>query len=339
MNSFLPNSDKSVPPEVRGWNWGAFFLTWIWGIFNNVWIAFLSLIPVVHLVMCFILGAKGNEWAWQSKQWDSVEHFHSVQRKWAIAAVIILSLVFAAFVLVPFGLIGWDVEANFPMFQREISEFARPYRKFCHAAVNNVERNPEAGGMLGYPVRVSGQGAVAYHKARNVTEVSIPLSGAKQSGMLYVLVVHGKNGSEHAAKAELEVDGRRYPFSISKADAELAKERSDLQLHHVVASKNNWGGRDPESEAEAEQFYRQCIARLVQNPQVQAVLGGNISASVENATIDQHGSTGMAEFRVILKGSANRGLADIMGQRSMGRWSSDGAVVQVQGRGQFRVPL
>jgi hypothetical protein len=91
MDSFYgdPSSPHATPPEVRKWNWGAFFLTWIWGIGNSVWIAFLSFIPVVNLVMPFVLGAKGSQWAWKAKQWESVEHFQRVQRKWARWGLII----------------------------------------------------------------------------------------------------------------------------------------------------------------------------------------------------------------------------------------------------------
>jgi hypothetical protein len=73
-----------LPNELKGWNWGAFFLQWIWGIGNSVWIALISLIPlgIVQLVMAFVLGAKGNEWAWQHKKWDSIEHFKKTQRTW-----------------------------------------------------------------------------------------------------------------------------------------------------------------------------------------------------------------------------------------------------------------
>ena len=80
----------SIPPEIKGWNWGGFLLTWIWGIGNNVWIALIALlgmIPwvgwVVRLTMRIILGIKGNEWAWQNKKWDSIDHFKRVQRTWA----------------------------------------------------------------------------------------------------------------------------------------------------------------------------------------------------------------------------------------------------------------
>lgn len=74
----------ALPPQLYGWNWGAFFLTWIWGIGNNTMIAFLTWIPLVNFVMIFMLGAKGNEWAWQNKHWISIAHFKKVQKLWAV---------------------------------------------------------------------------------------------------------------------------------------------------------------------------------------------------------------------------------------------------------------
>ena len=80
---------SQIPPEIRGWNWGGFLLTWIWGIGNNVWISFITLcgiVPyvgwIVSLTMSIILGVRGNEWAWQNKRWDSIEHFKKTQRTW-----------------------------------------------------------------------------------------------------------------------------------------------------------------------------------------------------------------------------------------------------------------
>jgi hypothetical protein len=71
----------TLPPELKGWNWGAFFLSWIWGIGNNVWIALLAFI--LGIIWMIVLGIKGNEWAWQHKRWDSIEHFKRTQRTWA----------------------------------------------------------------------------------------------------------------------------------------------------------------------------------------------------------------------------------------------------------------
>lgn len=91
--------DHDLPPGIKGWSWGGFFLNFIWAISNKTWIGLLTLVPVIGLPMPFILGLKGREWAWRNKQWDSVEHFVKVQRQWAIAGVIFylvaLSIVFA----------------------------------------------------------------------------------------------------------------------------------------------------------------------------------------------------------------------------------------------------
>jgi hypothetical protein len=80
----------TIPEEVRGWNWGAFFLNWIWGIGNSVWIALLALLPFGNIIMPIVLGVKGNEWAWRNRKWDSVAHFNRVQRIWAILGVVLV---------------------------------------------------------------------------------------------------------------------------------------------------------------------------------------------------------------------------------------------------------
>jgi hypothetical protein len=91
---------SDMPAEIKGWNWGAFFLNWIWGIGNRVWLALLTLvlafIPVVGtlgvIVMMVVLGLKGSEWAWKSRSWESVEQFKKVQKTWAIWGLIIFIL-------------------------------------------------------------------------------------------------------------------------------------------------------------------------------------------------------------------------------------------------------
>jgi len=89
-----------VPEEVKGWNWGAFGLTWIWGVFNGVLISLLALIPGFAVVWAFVLGAKGNEWAWRNKQWDSIEHFKSTQRPWNIAGIVLFATSMVALVVI-----------------------------------------------------------------------------------------------------------------------------------------------------------------------------------------------------------------------------------------------
>ena len=89
-NTSGQGSQAVIPPEIQGWSWGAFLMNWIWGLFNGTYIALLMFVPFVNFVMFFVLGAKGNAWAWRNKKWDSIEHFKAVQRKWAIAGVVIL---------------------------------------------------------------------------------------------------------------------------------------------------------------------------------------------------------------------------------------------------------
>jgi len=72
-----------IPQEIRGWNWGAFFWGWLWGVSNKVWISLLTIIPFIGFIMLIVLGIKGNEWAWQKRRWDSIEHFKRTQSAWA----------------------------------------------------------------------------------------------------------------------------------------------------------------------------------------------------------------------------------------------------------------
>ena len=79
-----------VPPEIQRWNWGAFLLNWIWGIGNNALLALLVFVPLFGFVWMFVVGARGNEWAWRNKRWDSVAQFQATQRKWAKWGVTLL---------------------------------------------------------------------------------------------------------------------------------------------------------------------------------------------------------------------------------------------------------
>ncbi len=80
-----------VPPEIKGWNWGAFLLSPLWPFSNKVWIGLLTW--VVGWPVAIILGIKGNEWAWKSRRWESIEQFKAHQRGWTIAAFSLLGLI------------------------------------------------------------------------------------------------------------------------------------------------------------------------------------------------------------------------------------------------------
>jgi serine/threonine protein kinase len=94
-----------VPDEIKGWNWGAFMLPWLWPVSNKVWIGLISLLPQVGLIMAIALGVKGNEWAWKSRRWRSIEHFKAHQRGWAIAGI----LLGLPFTLMVWGIAYWVI--------------------------------------------------------------------------------------------------------------------------------------------------------------------------------------------------------------------------------------
>lgn len=95
-NTSGQGSNAPIPKEIKGWNWGAFLLSWIWGLFHNVWLSLLALIPYVGVIMAIILGIKGSEWAWQTQHYDSIETFRKRERKWTIAGIIAWSILILA---------------------------------------------------------------------------------------------------------------------------------------------------------------------------------------------------------------------------------------------------
>ena len=105
VNTSGMGKDHELPEGIKGWSWGAFLLNWIWAIGNQTWIGLFAFLPFVGLIMFFVLGFKGREWAWRNKKWDSVEHFQSVQRKWSFWAFVLylnpISLGFIAAIVLP----------------------------------------------------------------------------------------------------------------------------------------------------------------------------------------------------------------------------------------------
>ncbi|MHC5595427.1 MAG: serine/threonine protein kinase [Nostoc sp.] len=85
----INNHNETVPEEILGWNWGAFLMPWLWMWPNQVWYGLFCFIPQVGSLMAIALGAKGNEWAWKSRRWRSIEQFKAHQRGWAIAGILI----------------------------------------------------------------------------------------------------------------------------------------------------------------------------------------------------------------------------------------------------------
>lgn len=82
----------ALEAELKKWNWGAFLLTFIWGIGHNVMRSFLVFIPFYGFYEWFLLGTKGNRWAWEKRKWESIEQFRQSQRSWAKWGIIVASI-------------------------------------------------------------------------------------------------------------------------------------------------------------------------------------------------------------------------------------------------------
>ena len=91
---YLP---PECPPELRRWNWGAFSITLFWTAAMNQWLYFaLCFVPIVNWVIPWLVAINGNEYAWKSRPWKSIEQFQATQKVWNIWGIVlfILNIVF-----------------------------------------------------------------------------------------------------------------------------------------------------------------------------------------------------------------------------------------------------
>jgi len=159
-----------VPPEIQGWNWGAFLLNWIWGIGNNALAALLVFVPLFGFIWLFVCGARGSEWAWRNKRWDSVAHFKATQRQWAKWGVILCLTVPVAIGALFFGI--------FVMLKD-----SEPY-KLAHARLDVDERVVE---IVGKPLSTGiPMGSIQFSGARGSAELSFSVEGPKGKGKAYL---------------------------------------------------------------------------------------------------------------------------------------------------------
>jgi serine/threonine protein kinase len=116
----------AIPPEIRGWNWGAFWLAPYWSLANRTWIGLWCLLfpslgfwlinllrisssPValifysggflLELSIMGYLGKRGNPIAWQNIPWHSISQFQAHQRRWAIAGLLLGAPIYLVSVL------------------------------------------------------------------------------------------------------------------------------------------------------------------------------------------------------------------------------------------------
>lgn len=99
-NMYNLGSATGVPEEIKGWNWGAFFLGWFWAIAYRVWVGVLAIIPGIGFFVAIYLGIKGNELAWQSGNWQDVDKFKAGQKTCGIIGLVFWIVMISAWTFV-----------------------------------------------------------------------------------------------------------------------------------------------------------------------------------------------------------------------------------------------
>ncbi len=188
-----------LPDSLRGWNWGAFLLNVVWGIGNSTYIALLMFIPFVNIVMLFVLGAKGNRWAWANRPWRDVEHFRRVQRNWTIVGVILVSIFVLSFSGLFFGLIS--------SFKSSVA---------YTAAIERVRSDPRAIKVLGQPIEVGFlvTGTIKTSGPNGEAALAFSVEGSKAEGEVYTGSIK-ENGKWRLVKLYLDVPEVNRRFDLS----------------------------------------------------------------------------------------------------------------------------
>jgi hypothetical protein len=218
----------TVPPEIDGWNWGAFLLNWIWGIGNRCFVGLLTFVPLVGIVMPFVLGFKGNAWAWRNKRWQSVEQFKRVQRLWTVWSLALGVAMIALF-------------AGFAYFAFTAVKNSEPYVRGVSLALTNAE----AVAVLGNPITASlPKGEFEEYGPTGKAGFSFGVEGAKASGTVYVSATK-ELGIWKLNQVELAVDGRESRIDLvgrrlavpSAADGSAATVRSSSNASSGVVAQ------------------------------------------------------------------------------------------------------
>ncbi|HEX4353942.1 MAG TPA: cytochrome c oxidase assembly factor Coa1 family protein [Polyangiales bacterium] len=159
-----------MPPEIDRWNWGAFLLNFVWGLGNGVRLAWLMWVPLVGLAMPFVLGWKGNAWAWRRGGFRSVEHFQQVQRRWAQvgfaalggAAISVVVIAYVATTMLKHSNVYQLADAQLERDERVEHALGKPFQ------TGTLRGNIDLGGTVGH------------------AQLAIPIHGTRADGVAYV---------------------------------------------------------------------------------------------------------------------------------------------------------
>jgi len=191
--------DSVVPEEIKGWSWGAFLLNWIWGIGNSTFIALLMFVPLVNIVMLFILGAKGNEWAWKNRTWRDVEHFKSTQKKWRNAGLILIFVIFPLMLILFMSAMkgeAYDLSVKAIQTNPQVILIVGKNPEPGFFVLGEISYNGSGGSAdLNYSIEGDKSGAEVYVYATNLAdqwELQELLVVSKETGEKVVVLTHSE---------------------------------------------------------------------------------------------------------------------------------------------------
>ncbi|NGN99118.1 hypothetical protein G5S52_16120 [Grimontia sp. S25] len=165
---------KQVPEEIKGWNWGALLLNIIWGIRFKCYRTFWIFVPIFGVFYLFVVGAKGNEWAWKNNEWESIEAFKASQKRWSWAAL---------------GYIGALVLFSIVFTHSLTHEFeTSPSTKL---ALTSMEQSETFKANIGIPYDYSlRSGTIGGPESEGFAEMEYVVEGSHGEGMLFFKASH-----------------------------------------------------------------------------------------------------------------------------------------------------
>ena len=204
-------NSKTVPSEIKVFNWGAFLLSTLWSIRYGVWIGLLNLIPVFGFIISLILGFKGNEWAWEKNNFQDTKIFLASQKRWGRVAI--------ALYLLPICFFGvfWIYMLN--------------YSGVVNQALDIANHNNRVVTYFGSPINkpLIFVGSVSYKNKNGLATSSVKLrvNGTKNSGYLSIDRV---KFSDHWVTTDLSVS--------SEKDNHKMTEIINLSIESTVDKKS-----------------------------------------------------------------------------------------------------
>ncbi len=103
------DANQVVP---KGFNWGAFYFNWIWGLNHRKYLMLISLVigfipyvGILGLPLVIWYGFQGNQWAWESGRFTTIEDMMACQKIWAKWAlwIFLISLTLGVIAVIMLG--------------------------------------------------------------------------------------------------------------------------------------------------------------------------------------------------------------------------------------------